>query len=365
MNVKKSGSKSKGKDVNKLSLRFIVPMFNPYSGVPTYSIEYDCLLRSVLLNDLRNLYKKTLKFEADLWELNELGSLEKLAKVCPEHHKKIFMTDQSSYNIDLIKKSYADEYEFLINTKLNEISIEEYKQRYQRIIKQLNSAVSKLTSLRELINNYISASDTNDEEKLLIYRPIIERYEKENRDLLNKNKLNIVIEPENEFNHKIENIPSKKKPVKLIKCLISRRKFINAFMKLYEEHDVNLIKYGDLHDLESIIDMHFQFKDVQDNKSDISTPEFPKLKWTESPRLLVYFMQQLKEHEVLEFLKAKMTNVAISHFCDEYGKNYTSKQISDAKTKPSKNKGAKTDNVKHVPTGYEYVTEFIGYLELS
>lgn len=366
MNVKKSGSQSMGKDVNKLSLRFIVPMFNPYIGVPTYSIEYDCLIRSVLLNDLRNLYKKTLKFEADLWELNELGSLEKLAKVCPEHHKKIFITDQSSYNIDLIKKSYADEYEFLINTKLNEISIEEYKQRYQRIIKQLNSAVSKLTSMRELISNYIRACDTNDEEQLAIYRPIIERCEKGNRDLLNINKQNIVEQTENEHDHKIENIPSnKKKASKLIKCFISRRKFINAFVKLSEEHDVNLIKYGDLLDLESNINKHFEFIETQGNSSVNSYIVIPKLRWTQGPRLLVYFIQQLKDHKVIDFMTIKMSSEIISHFCMENGEDYTSGQISDAKTKLKGNKGARTKNIKYVPTDFEFVTEFIGYLELS
>lgn len=348
------------------SIRYIVPMFIPYAGVPTYSIEYVLLLKTVVLNDLRNLYKKTLKFETDYWDLNKLEALEKLEKVSPEHYDNIFKKDNPNYNVDLIKELYTDDYEFLTNTKINEITIEEFKQRYVRIIDQLNSYVGRLASRRELINSYLSARETNDEEKLALYRPIIERYENEITNYMNKNKKNKVDASKNKTKDEFQNFSSpKNKPIKLIKCLINRKKFIDAFMRLLEEEYVSLIEFDDLHDLESKIGRHFKFNEDHERICEESFANFPKIRWTKKPRVLVYFIQQLKLHRVIEVMPNKITNLIISHFSDEYGNNYTTKQISDATNKTKNNKGAKTENIKGVPTGSEDVTAFIGYLELS
>jgi hypothetical protein len=360
MNEKKSESISNAIKTGNILLG-VGLTFPIFLGVPILALEFHSIFKSVLLNQLRNLYKeKVLNYETAFRELN---SVKKLIKVSPKLYEEIFVKGQTKYDIDLIKKTYPEDYNFLIHTKTEENPSKEFNYRFQKITDHLDSEILDLLARRELIYKYKAACDENNKGQMKIYEHLIKKHQKGNMKILNKNTnievSEIVCDPINEKSK------VKIKPIKLIRCLISRRKFINAFMKLSEEHDVNLIEYDDLYDLESKIDMHFQFKDVQENISDISNPELPKLRWIEKPRLLVYFIQQLNKHRVIDFMTIKMPNVVRSHFCMENGEDYTPRQISDAKTKPKDNKGARTNNVKHVPTNIEFITKFIGYLELS
>jgi len=160
-------------------------------------------------------------------------------------------------------------------------------------------------------------------------------------------------------------ISTKYETIQKIPCLVSRRKFINAFLKLHKQQDVMLISFESTEDLERVIDCHFKFTDNNSCKDLTKLEE--KVRWSGkySIRLLIFFLKQLIKQKVIGISERQITPVIKLHFSDSNGNPLSTKAISDAKNKITTNKGVKTNGLIGVPLDYEYAMEFVEYLELS
>ncbi|MBE2228990.1 MAG: hypothetical protein IAE93_16665 [Ignavibacteria bacterium] len=165
----------------------------------------------------------------------------------------------------------------------------------------------------------------------------------------------------------INNISQNKNTVRnLISCKIPKRIFSNAFLKLAEtEDDGVLINYLDHKDLELQLTMHFSFPDTQFNPN--NQVKFKKIKWMKQLTDLAYFIERLSNPNVniIEVKVRKISDLILTHFCDSDGQDFLLESVSGAKKKYKRNKGAKTNGVRGVPTGYEIIELFIEYLKPS
>lgn len=163
-----------------------------------------------------------------------------------------------------------------------------------------------------------------------------------------------------------KDIQTIRNPKHLINCKIPITVLSSAFLKLAEEEDDGvLVSYVDHKDLELQLTMHFSFPDIQFSLN--NQIKFRKMKWMKQLTDLTYFIERLSNPNVniIEVKARKISDLIVTHFCDSAGQDFLPESVSGAKKKYKRNKGAKTNGVRGVPTGYEIIELFIENLTHS
>ena len=93
----------------------------------------------------------------------------------------------------------------------------------------------------------------------------------------------------------------------------------------------NFIYFENKDDLYLILTIHFKFEDNTNLPSILG--EWKKIIWIgwRTERLLIYFVSQLIEKNLIHCKPRFIGRLIETHFCHENGEKYTRKQVSDQK----------------------------------
>lgn len=154
---------------------------------------------------------------------------------------------------------------------------------------------------------------------------------------------------------------SKKFSKKIAYSRINCKKALKDIILLFEMlESKKIVKFVDRSNVDIIINLHFEFENKEKcNQHEITLIEKKKIIWLTSQRLLIYFIEQLKERDVISFPPTyKVSRLIITHFCDENGENYKLSSISDQQKKMKNNKKSKIGEIGK-PEGFEIIDSLI------
>jgi hypothetical protein len=294
-NMAKSLKKADNSEIMKPPLSYTILGIFPYDGTVVYSIEAKPLISTILLNDLRTLYRKVIPSEVKLLETSRFNSLIRLATVCPNHYRNIFEKEAKVLNIDLLKTRYPEEFNFINQTALNIITVEEYKTKYISIIDRLNSAVRALVDINEKISIYNSEKINIPQNTYeLIIRSVI-KLEKSKHGKQKSGKENAVpVENENENKPQIPKFIWNK----------SFEQLKSLFKDLFGTY-IDRVNFDSLR-------QHFQIKG--DPPSYTPTEEFKKINWKAELRGLAFFIYKLKSLGFISNKGIGIHKLTVMHF---------------------------------------------------
>ncbi len=148
---------------------------------------------------------------------------------------------------------------------------------------------------------------------------------------------------------------------KPIRCLVEKKTFVEAFLKLEKDWGTYLIKFQDRNELEYLIDTNFEFlNNNHENEFKKQLPganiDYKKMKWIGKRgnlRLLAFFIEALVSKNILDIELHNILNSILSHFCKNTGKGFGTYLTSEALDRYNEN----------TVRGREYVKSFINYIK--
>ena len=147
-----------------------------------------------------------------------------------------------------------------------------------------------------------------------------------------------------------------------IYCRISIDEIMTLLRQMENKTLINMGSNG----IRSTIDFHFEFEN-ESEKSNPKDSQYDNIKivWLHSQRLLIYFVEQLCEKEVISIPQNyKLSRLIVDHFCDKNKNNFKIKDISDQKRKTKFNKKIKIRDVGK-PDGFEIIDTLLEPLSRS
>jgi len=305
----------------KIKLTLCPSLLLPIEGLQIYAIEREGLIHIVALSDLRKLFIKRLPGIAAFIEQSNPLELGRFIKVCPDYYKKIFTEERLTRKISTIKNLYPAYYNFISTFSINEVTTEEFKEQYSKVLLILNCYIEAVISTKEKINLYYSKEGTMNKELVKSNNAIIENMEWRLFNLPEKSTTE-AIKPKVETKIKLKVISPK---VDKFVWLKSKDALECLFDDLSEE--------GYIKDYSKVLlRQHFTIKNEHNPLIDTKgKEEYKRINWNSKNTNLIVLIFQLRLDGSIFFTGDRYHKMAFDHF-DKDGNDLNMTSLKSAKS---------------------------------